>query len=202
MKRFKIIAVALLFVSQFAVFRNFWLTQMGSFLIYQDQITPADAILVLGGGEKERVLQAIELAKKKYSEWMMFTGDYLEPIFAENTHWALEAQKLAVFNGFPKNRTIPILDSKSTLDDALLAKKICEEKHFKSLIVVSEPFHTRRAHFVFDKLYKNSGIKIMMCPVQNSWYKRDSWWKNKNGFWATNMEYQKMLYYFLKGNLL
>lgn len=191
----------LLFILQFAVFRHFWLTQLGSFLIYQDNIAPADAILVLGGGEKERALQGIELAKKNFGGWMMFTGDCLQPIFGEDTHWALEAQKLAVFNGLPKDRTIPILNSTSTLDDAVLSKKICLEKHFRSLIVVSEPFHTRRAHFVFNKVYKNSGIKIMVYPVQNSWYKGDNWWKSKNGFWAVNMEWQKMLYYLLKGYL-
>jgi len=186
---------------QLPLCRSFVLTQVGSFLIYQDRIAPADAILVLGGGEKERVQQGIELAKKQYGGWIMFTGEYLEPIFAENTHWALEAQKLAIYNGIKKDKTIPILGSTSTLDDAVLSKNICVEKHFKSLIVVSEPFHTKRAHFIFSKVYKNSGIKIMMYPVQNSWYKRDTWWKSKAGFWDTNIEYQKMFYYLLKGYL-
>jgi uncharacterized SAM-binding protein YcdF (DUF218 family) len=157
---------------------------------------------VLGGGEKERVEQGIELAKTKYGGWLMFTGEYLEPVFAEKTHWALEARKLSVYSGLRQDKIIPILNSTSTFEDAVLSKKICLEKHFRSLIVVSEPFHTRRAHFVFNKVYKNSGIKIMMYPVQNSWFKRDSWWKSKNGFWAVNIEYQKMMYYLIKGYLL
>jgi uncharacterized SAM-binding protein YcdF (DUF218 family) len=202
MKCFKLAAVLFLILLQFVLFRHFWLVQMGSFLIYQDRIEPADAIIVLGGGPKERVTQGIELAKNKYGDWMMFTGEDIDPLFGAHSHWALEAQKLAVFNGIPKDKTIPITNSTSTRDDATLSKAICLEKHFRSLIVVSEPYHTRRAHYVFNKVYKETGIKIMVYPVQHSRYKRDGWWKYKQGYWDTNTEYQKMLYYLLKGYLI
>ena len=202
MKKVVILAVILLVALQFPLFRHFCLTQLGSFLIYQDQITPADAILVLGGGEKERAVQGIELYKNKYAGWMLFTGEYQRSVFAEPTHWAIEAQKLAVYNGVNQARTIPILSSNSTYTDAVLSRDICLKRHFRSLIVVSEPYHTRRAHFVFKKVYKDTGIKIMVYPVQNSAYKRDSWWKYQKGFWDTNIEYQKMVYYLCKGYLI
>lgn len=196
------IAIIVVLLMQLPLCRSFVLTQVGSFLIYQDNITPADAVLVLGGGERERVEQGIELVKKKYSDWIMFTGDPLTPVFGDTTHWALEAQKLAVSRGISKDKTIPIINSDSTRDDALLSKKICASRHFKSLIVVSVPYHTKRAHFVFNKVYKGSGVKIMFYPVQASWFERSSWWKQKPGFWAVNIEYQKMLYYLIKGYLI
>ena len=201
MKRIVIIAVIFLLALWFIMMRHDFLEQAGSFLIYQDKIAPADAILVLGGGERERVLQGINLAKNKYADWMMFTGDHLEPIFEKPTHWALEAKKLAVSRGLNKDKMIPIINSDSTRDDALLSKEICFQKHFKSLIVVSEPYHTRRSHYVFNHVYRGTGIKIMMYPVQNSRYRRDTWWKYKAGFWDTDVEYQKMLFYFLHGYL-
>jgi uncharacterized SAM-binding protein YcdF (DUF218 family) len=201
MKKLIVIVVLLVLTVRIHIVRDFLLTQAGAFLIYQDHIEAADAVLILGGGKKERVQQGIELVNKKYSGWMIFTGDYIDPIFAENTHWALEAQKLAVHEGLKKDMLIPILNSQSTRDDAELAKEVCLKKHFKSLIVISEPYHTRRAHYVFDKVYKKSGIKIIIYPVQNSWYKSDTWWKSKTGYWDTNIEYQKMLYYLIKGYL-
>jgi uncharacterized SAM-binding protein YcdF (DUF218 family) len=194
--------VVFLLVLQLVVFRSFWLTRVGSFLIYQDTIAPADAILVLGGGRRERVVQGLELWKKHYGSCLLFTGEWDEQVFTDPTHWALEAQKLAVSYGVTKDNIIPILDSQSTRDDATLSKEVCFKRHFRSLIVVSEPYHTERAHFVFEKVYKNSGIKIMIYPVQNSWYKRNTWWKSKGGFWDTNIEYQKFVYYLLKGYLL
>lgn len=178
------------------------MTQAGAFLVYQDKIEPADAILVLGGGERERVTQGIELAKNKYASWMMFTGEYHMPVYGAPTHWADEASKLAVSKGLDKDKMIPIYNSDSTRSDATLSKTICIEKHFRSLIVVSEPYHLKRAHFIFNKVYRGSGIKIMIYPVQKSWYRPNAWWKVKPGFWAVDMEYQKMLFYLLKGYLI
>jgi len=202
MKRNISIAVIILIVLQLLLCRQFWLTQLGSLLIYEDKIEPADAILVLGGGAKERVLEGIELVKQKYADRILFTGENAVPLLGKPTNWAIEAQELAVSLGLRQDQTITILDSQSTRDDALLSREICIKDHFRSLIVVSEPYHTRRAHFVFNKVYRGSGIKITIYPVQNSWYKRDTWWKYKKGFWNTNVEYQKMLYYLFKGYLV
>jgi uncharacterized SAM-binding protein YcdF (DUF218 family) len=200
--RGKLIFFTILALAQFFVFRGFWLTQLGSLLIYQDKITPADAIFVLGGGKKERVVQGIDLYKKQFGGWMLFTGEPLEPLYGPPTHWAFEAQKLAVSEGIPMDRTIPITNSYSTFDDATLSRGVCLNKHFKSLIVVSEPYHTRRSHYVFNKVFRNSGIKVMIYPVQKSWFKKDRWWKSKEGFWAVNIESQKFIYYLFKGLII
>jgi uncharacterized SAM-binding protein YcdF (DUF218 family) len=201
-KRTVIATVVLLFVLQFPLFHTFWLTRMGSFLIHQDPITPADAILVLGGGKRERVLQGIALYREKFGNKVLFTGEYEQQLFAPPLHWAIEAQKLAVSRGLPEKDTIRILESKSTHDDALLSRAVCQTHHFRSLIVVSEPYHTERAFAVFKKVYRDSGIRVMLYPVQESWYKKDNWWKCKEGLLATNSEYVKFIYYFFKGYLI
>jgi uncharacterized SAM-binding protein YcdF (DUF218 family) len=182
------------------IFRVFWLTAIGSFLVYQDPIAPADAILVLGGGKWERVEQGISLYRAKYADTIMFTGMYAGhgwkmPI----THWALEAQKMSVENGIPKDNTVTIFGSSSTLNDATLAKAYCLEHKYKSLIVVTEPYHTRRSHYVFDKVFKRSGVRVMIYPDEESWYAKSTWWHTEEGLMETNSEYLKLLYYLAKG---
>ncbi len=191
--------IIFLFIIQFLLFYKFWLGQMGGWLIYQDDLASADCILVLGGGRGERVLQGVELYKNKYAPKMMMTGEYEQIMYGPKYHWALQGQKLAASRGVPKYDIIPILNSLSTHDDATLAKTVCLENNYKSLIVVSEPFHTRRAYYTFKKVFKGSGIKIIIYPVQESWWTRDNWYQSEKGLISGEEEYMKSIYYILKG---
>ena len=194
-----ILLILCLIILQFPLFYKFWLGQMGGWLIYQDKIEKADAILVLGGGRGERVLQSAKLFREKYADQVMMTGEFEQIMSGPVYHWALQGRKLANARGVPWDRIIPILDSLSTHDDATLSLAECKKRNFKSLIVVTEPFHTKRAFYTFKKVYKNSGIKVMICPVQDSWYTRDNWWYSEAALMSTNEEYIKFGYYLLKG---
>lgn len=194
-----ILLVVCLIILQFPLFYKFWLGQMGGWLIYQDKLEQADAILVLGGGRGERILQGAELYREKYAKYMMMTGEFERVMDGPVYHWALQGRKLANRHGVPWDRMIPILDSMSTYDDATLSLAECRKHQFKSLIVVSEPYHTRRAYYAFKKVYKNSGIKVMVYPVQDSWYTRDNWWHSEKALMSTIEEYIKFVYYLLKG---
>ncbi|MBI5555828.1 MAG: YdcF family protein [Elusimicrobia bacterium] len=188
-----------LIIIQFPLFYKFWLGQAGGWLIHQDKIEKAAAILVLGGGRGERVLQGAKLYREKYADLIMMSGEFEQVMSGPVYHWAVQGQKLASSRGVPKNKVWPIFDSLSTHDDATLSLAECQKRHIKSLIVVTEPFHTKRAYYVFKKVYKNSGIKVMIYPVQDSWYKRDTWWYSEYGLMATTNEYIKFVYYQLKG---
>ena len=181
----------------------FILAKAGPFLIYQDKIEPADAILVLGGGRVERIAQGIELYKNKYGPLLMFTGEWNESRLLNRNNWALMAQYIAVSHyKFPKNKIILILNPRSTYDDAVQSKAVCIQRNFKSLIVTSEPFHTRRAYLTFKKVYRDSGIHVMFYPVQNSWYTSKNWWKSLHGLEKTGEEYVKLAYYLCLGRLI
>ena len=198
-KYYVFIFFSVVLLLQFYIFHHFWLTVAGQYLVYQDDIKPADAILVLGGGRKERVSQGVELYKNGYGAKVLFTGMPERVAPGEKLNWAISAQKFAGIEGLPKDKSILILESKSTHDDAALSKEVCFQNNFKSLIVVTEPYHTRRSFYVFKKAFKGSGVKIMICPVQNSWYQPNDWWQTEDGFMYTSSEFVKLIYYFLKG---
>ncbi len=204
MKRSGLIAniVIAAIILQFALFHTFWLNSTASLLIHQDKLAPADAILALGGGTRERVDQAIALYKGNYAGTILFTGMLMEHGWRKPvTHWAVEAKKIAVGDGVPENNVVPLFGSRSTFDDATLAKTYCLAHGCHSLIVVSEPYHTMRAHHVFAKVFKDSGIRIVLYPVQNSWYTIDSWWYSGDGLMLTASEYVKFLVYLARGRL-
>lgn len=194
-----ILVILCIIIVQLSLFYKFWLGQVGEWLIHQDKIEKADAILVLGGGREERILEGVTLYQRGYGKYLIMTGEFFEPLFYKKTlHWALQGKALAHSRGVSNEHIIPILNSLSTRDDATLSRAECRKRGFNSLIIISEPFHTKRAYYTFKKVYKNSGIKIMMYPVQNSWYKKDTWWLSEKGLLVTNEEYVKFVYYILK----
>ncbi len=83
-----ILLILCLIILQFPLFYKFWLGQMGGWLIYQDKIEKADAILVLGGGRGERILQGAKLYREKYANYMMMTGEFEHVMSGPVYHWA------------------------------------------------------------------------------------------------------------------
>ncbi len=178
---------------------KFWLIQIGEYLVFQTSLKPADVIVVLGGGEKERADQGIKLFKEKYAKKIIFTGEKLDVPSLEEVHWAQLAKKEAMLKGIEEKDIIVVLESHSTYDDALLIEKIVKKYGFKSLIIVTEPYHIKRAFFVFKKRFKKSAINLMFYPVQDSWFSANNWWSSEKGLVRVNNEYIKFIYYLGKG---
>ncbi len=175
------------------------MSQIGKYLVYQTTLKPADVIVVLGGGEKERSIQGIKLFKQKYAKKIIFTGEKLDVPSLGEVHWAQLAKKEAMLNGIEEKDIIIELQSHSTYDDALLIKETVERYGFKALIIISEPYHMKRAFFVFKKRFKKNAITLMFYPVQDSWFSADNWWTSEKGLVRVNNEYIKFIYYLYKG---
>ena len=75
-----------------------------------------------------------------------------------------------------------------------------KQKDWKSLIIVTDNFHSQRTGMIFDKIFKNSGIKVSVQPVyvQGYWYDPLKWWKDSESRDVTVLEYVK-IFYFLSG---
>lgn len=199
--RWFILAVALA-CAQFYLLRHFWAEQAGGFLIRQDAIVPADAILVLGGGSGERTQQGVALYQQKFAPLLIISAENNHSLYSQTFQWAKAARGLAAAGGVPEGRILLIETSTSTRDDALLSKELCVRRGIRSLIIVSEPYHTRRAWWTFKKAYRGTDIRLMVYPVQQSWYTRSGWWHSEEGFLSTVNEYVKIVYYLFKGYLI
>jgi uncharacterized SAM-binding protein YcdF (DUF218 family) len=68
----------------------------------------------------------------------------------------------------------------------------------RSVIVVSDPFHMRRAKWTYKKVLGND-IEVQMAPVpfeQTPFQK--AWWENLESQKYVRDEYQKYMYYLLR----
>ena len=170
------------------------LKAIGNYLVENDSLEKSDAILVLGGDDEKgnRVSKGAKLYKEGYGKYLILSGreirwNTFETDIMEKQASHLKVPKLAIINA--KNK------ASSTLAEAKFLKQLFEKRHFKSIIIVTSNYHTKRAKWVFSKVLKGTNIKISVHPSENSNYNPSSWWKDRNSTKTLFYEYTKLLWY-------
>jgi len=193
-----LIALVIIFICGWLIY-PFILQGMANFLVVQDQLEKADAILVLAGDANgERTAQAVALYKAGWAPKIIMSGGPA----VWNLTYAQNMRNQAQFLGVqPKD--IFIQDkSESTYEDIKYSLPLLENMGMKKLILVSSPYHMRRMTLVARKMYNPKGIKVIPYPVQNAKWKADKWWTRHEDTQLVIWEYMAMIEYLLKGWLL
>lgn len=131
----------------------------------------ADCIVVLAGGVgesgragqgyEERVKYGVELYKNGFAGHIIFSSGY-KYVFEE----PLLMKALAVSLDVPESAIILEDKAVNTYENIKFVNKILEEKGWKSILLVSSPYHMRRLYFVARK--NIPGIKVIYTPITNS----------------------------------
>lgn len=133
--------------------------------VYFDDKKKSDAILVLGAksykGNKynpclaARVEHAAELYKQGYADKIIMSGgDDSEDGKNEASTMQDIAQKFQI----PKNDILLENKSKSTFENIVFSSKLMKERNIKTVVIVTEPFHSPRAGLVAKKAALNYSI--------------------------------------------
>jgi uncharacterized SAM-binding protein YcdF (DUF218 family) len=88
--------------------------------------------------------------------------------------------------------------SKSTFDEATLVRELVMKSDYTSLIIITTPYHCRRAWLTFRKVLEENDVRILMLPSSYSDFKPADWWKKRRYLREVIIEYQKLVYYTLK----
>ena len=168
----------------------------GAYLITGDRLKAADVVVVLGGGDAQRVQQAARLVLDQYGRWLVIT----EPgeVKAGQGPASQTVHGQAVEAGLsPFVILITPQISRSTYDEAHAVLALMEEKGFQSALVVTDPYHTQRTRLIFRDVFRVSGLSVRVYPVQNHWYRSRDWFLSGEGWGATLREYAKLLGYWV-----
>lgn len=137
-----------------------------------DEKQPADIAIVLGagtaGGEispvfRERIHHGIWLYQNGYVDALIFTGGIGDGNERSDA-WA--AGQYAIEQGVPEADIL--LEEKSTItqENIANAKKIMDEKGYRTAIIVSDPLHMKRAML----MARDYGIEAYSSPTPTSRY--------------------------------
>jgi uncharacterized SAM-binding protein YcdF (DUF218 family) len=177
-------------------FHPFLLDKAGKFICRKDELKPADVIVVLAGEERERVEYGAYLFREGWAkkDRIIMAGG---PLVWKHS-WASLMKEHAEYLGIPEKVILLEDKSRSTEEDAKFTKEIMEKNGFKSLILVTSPYHSRRASDIFQRTM-GKDIKIISTPVQQSWFKFDDWWKRRRDRAMVLNEYAKYSWLWIFG---
>jgi len=173
-------------------------------LVVDSDLPQAEVLVVLGGSANylERAQAAAQIFKAGRVKKIVLTNDgqpsgwsnseERNPLFVERARSELQRQ------GVPTAsiETLPEIVN-STRDEALLLRKTAVESHWLSLLVLTSPYHSRRALWTFRHEFRDSGVVLGLTFVRNGqqtpspWF----WWLTPSGWRQVAGEYAKFVHY-------
>lgn len=149
----------------------------------------ADAIIAVSGGNTSlRAAEAIRLYENGWADTLIFSGAAQDTSGPSN---AEVMKKQAISDGVPAHAVITEDFSRTTHQNAEKTDALIKERGLSNLIIVTSPYHQRRAGLEFKRLLPTS-ISIRNHPVLNDpdwpWY----WWATPRGWWLAGGEVVKI----------
>ncbi len=174
-----------------------FLQPIGDYLVVEDQLEKADLIAAVSGPEY-RIVYASELYTRGLGATLFFTGGYSQENQRIEASWS---KYIATTHGVPEE-AIATDDSAvlSTHDEAVLLKSYIDAHAdtIKSVTLVTDPYHSRRARWIYKKVL-GPDIQLYMAPVPRS--RTDFpkyWWTEAKSRKIVFTEYVKLAFYYLR----
>lgn len=175
----------------------FLLYFLGNYLIVNDPLDKVDAIVVLSGGEKDRLPEAAQLYLDGYSDTVILTDTGLLSEGSESEA-AVDPNVIKTFDltqlGVPiSNIYVTKGVVGSTVEEAHAILELMQKQGMQSMIIVTDPYHSRRTKLVFDNVFGEYGITVRVRSVQGHWFTSTGWWFHLEGWKFLIMEYAKLM---------
>src|SRR5262249_1109998 len=149
----------------------------GGALVVEDDLEKSDAIIVLSDDNfyADRATRAAELYRQNLAPTVVASGVRLRPyagISELMTHDLIE-------RGVPKDRIVPFpQDADNTREEAGALKVLVTQKGWHSVIIVTSNYHTRRARYIFRKVFP-PGIRIAMASARDADFDPSNWYEHR-----------------------
>jgi len=155
----------------------------------------ADAIIAVSGGDTAaRTSEAIKLYENGWAPKLIFSGAAQDKTGPSN---AEAMRRQANVEGVPDEDIIIEEYGATTKQNAENTQTIFESNNITSAILVTSPYHQRRAGLEFTK--RTSGVSLRNHPVaqDNQW--SNLWWMTPSGWYLAVSELVKIIAFYAGG---
>ncbi|MCS6882603.1 MAG: YdcF family protein [Oscillochloridaceae bacterium] len=187
------LALLALTVSLVMVTSGWWLPAIGHWLARPTRVAPVDAIVVLGGRYPYRDQHAINLYHQGIGQEIWRTG----PVELPAGRLVERARRLAQEQGVPEEAYF-VLESYSTWDDGQQIAALARERQTRSVLIVTDWAHSRRALCVIGRHLAGSEVTVLYDHPHDLAITPDNWWRDAYGREAVLSELGKMGFYALR----
>jgi uncharacterized SAM-binding protein YcdF (DUF218 family) len=191
-----LIAIFLLAIGWF--FRAPLLTWIAERWIITDPLSPADAIVVLGGGLQTRPFEAARLYRAGYAPRILVASPERKPteklgITPGDTE---TARQILLAEGVPAEAIVPFgIEVSSTFEEALALRDWVAKAEARKIIIVTDPFHTRRVRWLFRKELATTKTEVLTAAAPPLKYQPSNWWQTEQGLIEFHNELFKYAFY-------
>lgn len=178
--------------------------QAASWLKSDDAPIKADAIVVLAG-RFERSMYAAELYRSGYAPVIVLSDAVADPgaqrlqALGIRLPDALEIhRKVLQAKGVPADK-IELLGAPalSTADEAIaIAARFGQSG--RRLMVVTSPYHIRRARLIIGRALEGRGVTLAVCATPHEPFP-DEWWRSQDAAREVLLEWAKIVFYLVGG---
>lgn len=163
---------------------------MGRWIAKESVPQHADALVLLMGNFTDRVLQTADLYTSGIADRVIIAeesmGGYqgLTDRGVKIISHTSQAVSSLVALGVPAD-SITVLpgDARSTLDESVIIRNyISDNPETDTLVLVSSPYHLRRASMIFKKAFKEAGLPVLTGTSGSGTYtdfNAAGWWHSK-----------------------
>ena len=151
----------------------------GEALVVEDSLQKSDAIVVLSADNfyADRATRSAEIYRQGLAPIVVASGERLRP-YAGITE--LMEHDL-IERGVPKEKIMRFPhDADSTRGEAESLAKLAKEKNWKSVIIVTSNYHTRRARYIFEKVFPEN-ISVKVAAARDGDFDPQSWFEKRKG---------------------
>ncbi len=167
---------------------------IGFFLSPQDQLRHADLIVAISGGEtSQRTNEAVKLYTEGYAPMLLFSGAAADRSGPSN---AAVMRQDALRQGVPASAIMIEPNSDTTAQNAADTLPIISRLNAHTIILVTSPYHQRRASMEFHQAL-GSSVTIINHSASDSIWRKSSWWMHPDTIALTFSELQKIAYVWL-----
>jgi uncharacterized SAM-binding protein YcdF (DUF218 family) len=150
---------------------------VGESWVVEDPLQQSDALLLLSDDNffADRATRASELYRQKLAPVVVASGRRLRP----SAGIAELMEHDLIERGVPKERIIRFPhDGDNTREEALALRALITDKNWRSVIVVTSNYHTRRARYIFQHVFPQS-VAVRVASARDGDFDPEHWWENR-----------------------
>jgi len=159
--------------------------------VIEDSVEKAEAIIVLSDDNffADRSTRAAELFRQGKAPLVIASGRRLRP----NAGISELMEHDLIERGVPRDRILRAQhDADSTREEAEALLRLTRQKKWRSLIVVTSNYHTRRARYIFHKIFPQE-VEIKIASARDGDFDPDQWWMKRKSVKELTREWLAML---------
>jgi len=183
---FIVVLCAVLYIARGPILRV-----IGETWIVEDPLEKSDAIVVLSDDNfyADRAAHAADLYRHGWAQVVVASGRKLRPYAGVGELM----QHDLIERGVPKDKIVVIShNAENTREEAQVLLQQVAERKWHSVIVVTSNYHTRRARYIFTRVFPQQ-VGVTVSGANDGSFDPEHWWQSRLGLKELTREWAGML---------